>query len=68
MTYTPQIGHTILVHDAVSAYHGREAVVTSATVYADVVVYTVGVREAASRGGVSFALTRDKLRELKYGA
>ena len=60
MTYIPKIGHTVIIADKANFYNGSEAVVTRAEMYGDVTVYTVEV------GNVSFALTRAKIRELKY--
>ena len=60
MTYLPQIGHTVIIADKANFYNGREAVVTGLSVYGDMTVYTVTV------GNVSQALTRAKLREVKY--
>lgn len=61
MTYSPAIGHHVIVADKASIYNGQEAVVSAVRTVGGVVVYTVEV------GSISFPLIRANLREVKYG-
>lgn len=59
MTYSPKIGHHVIVADKASAYNGREAVVFK--------IANEGRAFWVRVGNVEFLLQRANLREVKYG-
>jgi hypothetical protein len=59
-SYSPVVGHHIIVADKASAYNGREAIVFQ--------IANEGRSFWCRIGNVEFLLPRANLRELKYDA